>query len=308
MIIPKVSLIILNWNGKDVLGECLRSASKLDYPNYNIIVVDNGSTDGSQGFVKQNFPEVHLIENETNVGYAAGQNIGIRYAIESGVDYLFVLNNDVTFERSVLNELIATFEDDESIGIAGPILYHAENPTAVQAAGNMMRWNIGRAHNVRADEIDRKSRPKAINVDYLSMFLAKTALFQRIGFFNPKYFAYWEDVDLCFRAKRAGFGTVCVLTAKIWHHEGHTSRQVVGLQTYYITRNRFWIERAYASWWARTQFYLFFFMGAFWYYCIRFLFFEKNAKAFRAFLRGIHDGLIQDNRLPSRQFWKKTAV
>ena len=293
MTFPKVSLVILNWNGRDVLQECLSSAAKIEYPNYNIVVVDNGSTDGSQNFVQQNYPKVCLIENMENLGFAEGQNRGIQYAMESGADFLFVLNNDVTFEQGILNELIEAFGDDESIGIAGPVLYDAKHPEVVQAAGTVIRWKTGRVHNLQVSLIDRTSSPKAINVDSVGMFVAKRALFERIGFFNPKYFAYWEDVDLCFRAKRAGFRIVCVLTAKLWHKEGHSSRQVAGFHTYYITRNRFWVERAHATLCERAQFYAFFFVGIFWYHYIRLLFFEKNATEFRAFLSGMRDGLTQ---------------
>ncbi len=182
MRIPKVSLIILNWNGKDVLQECLRSAGGLDYPNYDIIVVDNGSTDGSQGFIQQNFPKVYLIENGQNLGFAEGQNIGIRYAMGEGADYLFVLNNDITFDRSVLKELIAAFEDDESIGIAGPRLDDAENPTVVQKTGAIIAWSSGRTPCVGVKGSER-ALAKTIEVDSVGMFLAKPALFEHIGFF-----------------------------------------------------------------------------------------------------------------------------
>ena len=292
MTIPKVSLIILNWNGKDVLRECLHSASDMDYSNYNIILVDNGSTDGSQDFVQQNFPEVDLIENEENLGFAEGQNIGIRHAIRTGAEYLFVLNNDVKFDRSVLSELVAAFERDESIWIAGPILYHAENPTAVQKTGAMIEWSTGRTPWLRVKRPDRAPL-KMVEVDSVGMFLAKAALFENIGLFDRKLFTYWEDTDLCLRAKKAGYKVVCVLTARLWHKESHTSRKVPGFRTYYITRNRFWMEKKYASPGARVLFYLFFFLGIFWFNSIRFLLVERNAEAFRALLTGTRDGLFR---------------
>jgi GT2 family glycosyltransferase len=278
-----------------MLQECLRSASNLEYPSYNIVVVDNGSTDGSQGFVRHNFPQVHLIENEQNLGFAEGQNIGIRHAIRNGTDFIFILNNDITLDRNVLGELVAAFEEDESIGIAGPILYHANRPTVVQKAGAMIEWSTGRTPYLGAGVISGALSLKTIPVDSVGMFLAKAALFERIGFFDARLFSYWEDTDLCLRAKKAGYQVVCVPAAKIWHNEGSTAAKVPGLRTYYLTRNRFWMERKYASWGARVLFYLVFFLGIFWFNSVRFLFVERNAEAFRALLRGTHDGLFHDS-------------
>jgi len=288
-----VSIVILNWNGKEMLQECLRSASNLDYPSYNIVVVDNGSTDGSQGFVRHNFPEVHLIENEQNLGFAEGQNSGIRYSIKNRADFVFILNNDITLDRNALRELVAAFEEDESIGIAGPILYDAERPTMVQKAGAVIEWSTGRTPYLRERAIRDGLSRGTIPVDSLGMFLARAALFERIGFFNANLFSYWEDTDLCLRAKRAGYQVVCVPAAKIWHKEGATAAKVPGLRTYYLTRNRFWMERTYASRGARGLFYLVFFLGIFWFNGVRFLIVEQNAEAFRALLRGTLDGLFQ---------------
>jgi GT2 family glycosyltransferase len=295
MTAPYVSIVILNWNGKDMLQECLRSASNLEYPNYNIVVVDNGSTDGSQDVVRHNFPEAHLIENEQNLGFAEGQNTGIRYAMRSGADFIFILNNDITLDRNVLTELVAAFEDDASIGIAGPILYHADRPTVVQKAGAMISWSTGRTPYLGAKAIGGALSLKTIPVDSVGMFLAKAALFERIGFFDARLFSYWEDTDLCLRAKKAGCRVVCVPAAKIWHNEGSTAAKVPGLRTYYLTRNRFWMERKYASWGARVLFYLVFFLGIFWFNGVRFLLVERNGEAFRALLKGTRDGVFQDS-------------
>jgi GT2 family glycosyltransferase len=294
MAAPHVSIVILNWNGKGMLQECLRSASNLEYPSYDIVVVDNGSTDGSQDFVRHDFPEVHLIENKRNLGFAEGQNTGIRYSMMSGADFLFILNNDITLDRNVLRELVAAFEEDASIGIAGPILYHADRPTVVQKAGAMISWRTGRTPYLSAGALDGALSPKTIPVDSVGMFLAKPALFERIGFFDARLFSYWEDTDLCLRAKKAGYRVVCVPAAKIWHNEGSTAAKVPGLRTYYLTRNRFWMERKYASWGARVLFYLVFFLGIFWFNGLRFLLVERSGNAFRALLRGTRDGLFHD--------------
>jgi len=156
----------------------------------------------------------------------------------------------------------------------------------------MIEWSTGRTPWLRVKRPDRAPL-KMVEVDSVGMFLAKAALFENIGLFDRKLFTYWEDTDLCLRAKKAGYKVVCVLTARLWHKESHTSRKVPGFRTYYITRNRFWMEKKYASPGARVLFYLFFFLGIFWFNSIRFLLVERNAEAFRALLTGTRDGLFR---------------
>src|SRR5665647_323864 len=106
MYCPKISIIVLNMDGKEVLTECLNSIKEVDYPNYDVIVVDNGSSDGSQAFIRRAFPNVELIENKSNLGVPEGQNIGIRAALQAGADYVFSVNNDTIIDRNVLQELL----------------------------------------------------------------------------------------------------------------------------------------------------------------------------------------------------------
>src|SRR5665647_2416851 len=120
---PRIAIVILNMDGKEVLGECLRSIQRLDYPNYAVIVVDNNSSDGSQAFVADAFPSVNLIQNKNNEGVPEGQNMGIRAALQSGANYVFIINNDTILDRNVLRELSKTLEQDKTIGAAGPVLY-----------------------------------------------------------------------------------------------------------------------------------------------------------------------------------------
>ncbi len=101
---PKVSIIVLNWNGKKDTQECLNSLSSINYPNFDVILVDNGSSDGSVEFFKNNFPKIKLIANMRNLGFAEGNNVGVKFAVKNGANYVFLLNNDTRVDKDVLKE------------------------------------------------------------------------------------------------------------------------------------------------------------------------------------------------------------
>ncbi|NQT22324.1 MAG: glycosyltransferase family 2 protein, partial [Candidatus Omnitrophica bacterium] len=120
---PRTSIVILNWNQKDDTAKCLKSLEKLLYKNYGIIVVDNGSKDGSPDFLKNNFSNITLIKNEENLGFAEGSNIGIRHALSVGTDYVLLLNNDLVVQEDFLGILVEAAEKDSKIGILGAVNY-----------------------------------------------------------------------------------------------------------------------------------------------------------------------------------------
>jgi GT2 family glycosyltransferase len=287
---PKIFLIILNWNGKEVLKECLESIEKIDYPNYEVIVVDNGSMDGSQKMMKENFPYVHLIENEKNEGVAEGQNIGIRYALEKGTDYVFITNNDVTLDKNILKELLKGAESDDEVGIVGPIVYWADDPNRIQSGGGMINWKKGKGYHLKADEID-KGQHSVKDVDYVGSVFVSSDTLRKIGFYNSKYFAYWEDAELCTRVKKAGYKVVCVSDAKIWHKGSYTTGKISGFYEYHMARNRFWFMKQHATRRQYLSFLLYFFGFEFWFTSGIHIIYHKNINVFIAFFRGVIDGL-----------------
>ena len=287
---PKIFLIILNWNGKEVLEECLQSIEKIDYPNYEVIVVDNGSTDGSQKAIKEDFPYVHLIENDKNEGVAEGQNIGIRYALEKKTDYVFILNNDLTLDKNILKELLKVIESDDKIGVAGPIVYWADDPERIQFGDGMINWKTGRDRHLEVGKID-KGQHSVKNVDYVGLIFVSSDVLKKVGFYNSNYFAYWEDADLCTRVKKAGYKVVCVSNAKIWHKGSYTVKKISGFFEYYNTRNEFLFRKKYATRVQFISFMLCFFVFDFW-FTSGMLLYHKNIKALMSFYKGIKDGLL----------------
>src|SRR3989338_4064797 len=133
--LPKVFIILLNWNCKLHTEECLNSLKSIAYDNYKIVVVDNGSQDGSVDFLKTRFPEVFLISNKRNMGFAEGNNIGVKYAVSQGADYVLLLNNDTVVDKNFLNELVETAENNKESVLVGPKIYNYYKKNQIESAG-----------------------------------------------------------------------------------------------------------------------------------------------------------------------------
>ncbi|MEM2618737.1 MAG: glycosyltransferase family 2 protein [candidate division WOR-3 bacterium] len=223
-----VSIIVLNFNGKDLLERCLDSIKEnTSYPNYEVIVVDNGSTDGSQAMVEKRYRWVKLIKNKENLGFAKGNNIGIRAA--EG-DYILLLNNDtIIIQKDWLNNMVATAEEDPRIGIVGCRLITPDG--TIQHVGGW--FNIrGTGHYVK--DIDRTRE-----VDYVTgtALLIKREVINKIGLLDENFSpAYYEDTDWCARCKKAGYKVVCTHKSTIIHVGSATAGR------YYSSDVRFYIE------------------------------------------------------------------
>jgi len=287
---PKIAIVVLNLNGREVLDGCLNSIQRLAYPNYAVIVVDNNSCDGSQAFVADTFPGVVLIQNKNNVGVPEGQNIGIRAALQSGADYVFTINNDTVLDRNVLVELANTLEQDKTIGAAGPLLCSMKDTTAIDYGCANIDWNTGTIVRSHVDETGVLT--KIADVDYVSFFFADPKVLESVGLFNKKYFAYWEDADLCFRLKKAGYRVVCISTARVWHKQSYTARRMSGFYEYHYTRNQFWFWKTHATKRQWISFLLSFFLFTFWLRSAVILLRRGDYRAFGSQCKGIFDGLI----------------
>ena len=140
---PKVSIIILNWNNYEDTKECLLSLDKITYPNYEVIVVDNGSIDGSTLKIQKEFPQHKYIYNNDNLGFTEGNNIGMEYAMKKGTDFVLVLNNDITVENGFLESLVDIALKNPDAGIVGPAVYFYHEP----ACGNLLSRGRVYRHN-----------------------------------------------------------------------------------------------------------------------------------------------------------------
>jgi hypothetical protein len=236
---------------------------KIAYPNCEIIVVDNGSTDESGERLKKEFPQYTLIRNASNLGFAEGNNVGIRYALKSRADYVLLLNNDTTVDPGFLEPLVAIAEGDDQIGFVGPMIYFYNAPKVIQSIGAGINLWKGRHSIIGIRQVDKGQYNEPMEVDYVSgaALLVKRQMIQDIGLLDPDYFLYNEEVDWCYRAAEVGYKIVAVPMSKIWHKISSSSGGTNSpLSTYYMTRNRILFMRKHARIYQWPTFLLFFAM------------------------------------------------
>lgn len=233
--IPKVSIIILNWNGKKDTIECLESLKKVTYPNYEILLVDNGSADGSIEYFKEYYQDLEIIKNMENKGFAEGNNIGIRKAIENKADYILLLNNDTEVDSEFITELVNVAVTNNNIGIVGPIIYEFEDKNSIQSFGIRLKLYNGRTYNIKSKNKNIQLSNYIEKRDYLTgcAMLIKTSVFEKIKGFDPVYFAYWEDTDLCFQVRKNNYSIYVTSNSKIWHKGSQSTGGYMNKNAYY---------------------------------------------------------------------------
>jgi GT2 family glycosyltransferase len=252
---PKVALVVLTWNGIADVLPCLESVRRLDYGNLLVIVADNGSTDGTQAAVRAQFPEVVLVENGQNLGYAEGNNAGIRRALELGADYVMLLNNDTEVDPALVRELVAVGEADPQVGVVGPMIYYHADRERIWCAGARVEWSIAEVILLDKDALDAGTDVQPRDVPFISgcALCAKRAAIERVGLIDPRFFIYYEELDWCERMRRAGFRLVLVPRAKVWHKVSRAFGQASATTTYYMTRNRLLFLHKNLRWPARWR-------------------------------------------------------
>lgn len=217
---PKVSIIILNWNGYTDTIDCIESLKKVTYPNCDIVVVDNASSGDDVQLLKDKYGDsIKVIANDKNYGFPEGCNIGMRYAVDKGTDYLMLLNNDVVVDPEFLTALVKTAEAESSIGIVGSKVYYYYYPNKIQYIGGRINWLLGINFTHAKDEEDHGQYNKVLEQDYVpgTSCIFKKSVVDRIGYMDPYYFFAIEEFDYCTRAKRAGFRVVYQPESKVWH-------------------------------------------------------------------------------------------
>jgi GT2 family glycosyltransferase len=237
---PLVYVVILNWNLKDDTAECIRSVLDSDYPSLRIVVVDNGSTDGSPQYLASCFPEIQTIVNEENQGFAEGNNIGIRHALRDQADYVFILNNDTVVDRSLLTHLVGAAEGDPLIAVAGPLILYHEARDRIWWLGDREHKLLPMPISIGRGQRDAGQFDRIVPVDYVTgcaMLMRRKAL-EEVGVFDPRLFWYYEDADLCCRMREAGYRLLAVPKAKMWHKVSMTARTTSAFARYLRARNR----------------------------------------------------------------------
>lgn len=287
---PKVSIIILNWNGKKDTLECLDSLKKIKYPNYEVILVDNGSIDGSVECFKQLYPGMEIIENHENLGFAEGNNVGIRRAMENRADYVLLLNNDTVVDPKLLEELVKVGENDSRIGVISPKISSFYNSSKISVYDNKFDLWTGN-FSLRSNLIEDRGSDNNKEVDHVTgcCMLVQCKVIEKVGLLNPDYFLYWEETDWCFRIRKAEYKIIYAPKAKIWHKISSSSGS--NLSFYYFSRNLFLFMKKNATFIQILFFLLFFFTIRIWIQSAVILLYRRNISAFSYFLKGTKDGL-----------------
>lgn len=247
-IAPKVTIIILNWNGLEDTLECLNSVSKINYSNFEVIVVDNGSKDDSVIEIRKHFPNVTVFETGENLGFAQGNNVGIKYALEKNAKYILLLNNDTIVDPSLIDAFLeAAYLCSDIAFFGAKIYYHLERNT-IQFAG--AEWDNDK---LEFNHIGNKNIDDGITYeDYReSDFVSGCALFfcsniiDKVGYLESKFFLNYEETDWCFRARRMGYKCIVVPKAKVWHKTSVSfGGQASPIYEYFMTRNELlWANR-----------------------------------------------------------------
>ncbi|HDK02609.1 MAG TPA: glycosyltransferase family 2 protein [Gammaproteobacteria bacterium] len=226
---PAVAVIVLNWNGWRDTVSCLDALERLEYPRREVIVVDNGSTDGSVDHIRAVFPTVRLLEAGANLGFSGGCNLGIRDALDCGFDYVWLINNDAKADPTALSALVETAEADPRIGATGSVIYHMDRPDTVQ------EWGGGRV-NLWSGRMRIMTAPSDLN--YLSgcSLLIHSGVLRRTGLLDERFFLYWEDIDLCRRLLRLDYRLAVAPESRVYHRGSASMGRGSTLQAFYFHR------------------------------------------------------------------------
>lgn len=243
----KVCIVIVNYNGIKYQYEALESLYAMEETNFDIVIVDNHSTDASISSAVLHWPSIIVLQQEENCGFAKGCNIGIDYSMSHGYSYTLLINNDVVVDRRLLTELLAHADENT---IVVPKIYFFDRPDVLWYAGGEIRWNRLETHNIGYGIKDQGQYDTQREVEFLNgcCMLIHNTVFSEIGKFDENYFMYFEDTDFGLRMLDAKKKIVYVPDAKLWHKvSSSTGGEDSKMQVYYMNRNRLYFAKKHLT-------------------------------------------------------------
>lgn len=235
---PLVYAVTLNWKRPLDTIACLQTLEAQTYPRLHTIVVDNNSGDGSVEQIQVACPKTSVIANSENSGFARGMNTGIKQALAGGADFVFILNNDTLLSPTTIERLIRQYQSD--IGILAPLIYYAEPSHIIWSGGNKINhWLLETKRGLRGQK-DKPDWSELLVQDFVPAcgLLVPRHVFEQIGYFDERFFMYYEDMDFCLRLRRAGFRVLVATRAQMWHKVSLSSG---GQDT---PNERYWMARS----------------------------------------------------------------
>ncbi len=242
---PKVCILILNWNNHPDTLRCLRSIRRLNYRNAEVVVIDNASTNNSVQIIRTAYPDIDVLVNQDNLGFAGGNNVGIKYALERGTDYIWLLNNDTEVHPEALEQMVKIAETDPVIGMVGSQIFHLGQRDKLLFAGGKINWPGGWCSHDTRHGLEKKLK----DVDFITgcSLLVRRDVVERVGMLDESFFLYFEDTDWSIRTKKAGFKLVVALSSIVWHKETGSVGRRSPTHEYYVTRNNLLFMKKHAE-------------------------------------------------------------
>jgi GT2 family glycosyltransferase len=247
---PKVCFVLINLNQEVLTRACIRSLQALTYPNVEIILVDNGSWDGSGRRLAAEFPSVYFLTSKVNLGFAGGNNIGIRFALEREASYVVLLNNDTIAPPGMMEPLVGAAHRDKLIGVQSCKIFFLAERSTIWYAGGKLRIYSGAGTHPGMHEEDRGQFDVFGDTDFATgcmMFLSRKAL-ETVGLLDERYFLFLEDADWCVRARQLGFRVIYNPAAHLWHRVSATAQIESALYLYFTSRSRVLFVRKHCPW------------------------------------------------------------
>jgi len=236
---PLLSLIILNYNGRELLDECISSVMNQSIKNYEVIVVDNDSDDDSVSFIKENYPDIRLIINHENLGFSGGNNVGIKL---SRGKYIVVLNNDTVVDYYFLEKLVEVTETYTDVGMLAPKILNYYSRNIIDSAGLVLYPDgIARGRGRLEKDVGQFDRIEEVFFPSGCAALYRRDMLNTIGLFDDDFFMYLEDVDLGLRARLAGWRCLFVPDAVVYHKYSSTTKSYSPMKAFLVERNRIWV-------------------------------------------------------------------
>lgn len=236
---PSVGALIIAWNRRDDVIDCIESLVNSGYPRLAIYVVDNASTDGTSELVASRYPQVIIMRSETNLGFAGGNNLGMQRIIDDGMDAVFLLNDDAVVEGNAIGILTANGYSDKSVGILSPkILLHSD-PEVIWSSGGNVDPRSGITEQRQYGQKDDLADNRVTEIDYAvgCAMLVKSEVIKQVGMLDERYFTYYEETDWCRRIRNAGYKILYIPESRVRHKVPLIVKNRNNA-AYYYTRNR----------------------------------------------------------------------
>ena len=247
----KTLIVVLNWNSREMTEQCLQSLLAMEGSSFQILVVDNGSRDRSVEYLRNRYPQIQLIANSRNLGFAAGCNVGIRQGLAEDADFVLLVNNDTIIDPNLLSELLAEAQRNPKAGILSPKIYYYDPSDAIWWVGGTYSCWTGLARHIDLRKKDTGKYDTPRNLDWATgcVMLLRGEALRAAGMFDEQFFGNGEDLDLSLRMRRLGYVVRYVPAAKLWHREGIDYKKNVGeyVRSFTLVRNLLWVMHKHAK-------------------------------------------------------------